>query len=276
MSSIATRTLLIAGILVIMFVLYPTVFDARPTVYDHARWVADSLGLVIGYIAVVFGLSLLPISGGHMRRGLFWFFVGTLVMGCSFLFGPLVNHYRLLDSEVVKGLHGIGMLGGMLGYLIAVYLFLTIVGSKTLSGKYLWFCALIFVLFTALFYPTMAATRALGSVVNYWADLVSFGIGGVMLSMIIREYRHIGPGYRKAMTMLCISTVFMTLSYPVGIISQPNSFWTATQGGVFHHGFMVISISCFLVTVFYLKRLEIYSSPSSNVRTYAEVTDTNR
>lgn len=264
MNSIVTRILLIGGVSALALFLLPSSFDPRPTLYDNARWIADSLCILVGYVAFILGLSLLPVSGGQMRRGLYWFVMGTFIMGTSCLFGPLINHYHIFGAEFVKASHGLGMIGGMIGFLLATYLFLTIVGSKTFSKRFFLFCFLVFVTSLALFYPTMFAERSIGSDINYWTDLFSFGIGMVMLTMIIRSFRRIGPGYRKVMIMMFVSTIFMTLTFPAGIISQPNSFWNATQGGVFHHGFMVFSVTFFLITVFYLKRLEIYSSPSAS------------
>lgn len=264
MSPIVTKILLLGGILVLGFLLYPTAFDARADMYEFAGWAADSFGLIVGYAACIFGLSLLPISGGQMRRGLYWFVVGTFATELAFLVGPLLSHYHLFARDVIGTVHDLGMLGGMVAYLLAVYWLLTIVKLRTFSAKHLWFPVLAFLVSAALFYPAMFLARTQGDTFNHWISVVGFGIGVTMFVMILREYRHIGPGYRKAITMMCISTVFMTLSYPAGVFLQPHAHGSI-HTGVFHHGFMAIAVGCFLATIFYLKRLEIYSSPSRYV-----------
>jgi len=255
-------------------VVYPTAFDARATIYDYTRWTADSIGAVFGYFALIIGAGLLSRSGGQMRRGLFWFCVGMLIMGSAFFFGPIVNHYKILAPNTVEALHGLGMLGGMLAYLIANYWFLNIVQPNAFSKKFLWIYGVVFVVAVLAFYPTMFVPRALGPEIKYFAELLSFGVSAVMVTMTLHVLGRVGAGYRRTITLLFISTVLMAACYPFGSIGQPNHLWALSEGNTAHHGLMALSILGFMATVFSLRRLEIFSSPSVSMPAMPQATGT--
>ncbi len=184
------------------------------------------------------------------------------IMGSSFFFGPIINHYHLIKPDLVEGLHGLGMFCGMIGYLMATYSFMRVFEATPTLRRYFIYYALIFIIFMGLYVHTMFVDRTFGNTIKYWAELASFGLGGVMILMSLLAHRRIGSGYLKAMNLLLISSVLITLSYPFGPIGQPTTLWTGAQGGTFHHGIMAISILFFLVTVLYLRRLEVYTSSS--------------
>jgi len=268
MRSLSTlyKLILAAAAVALFFVLYPTAFDARNGIYDYTKWGADSLGLIFGYIALIVGLGLIPISGGEMRRGLSWFGVGMLIMGSAMFFGPVINHYALISPDLVEGIHGIFMFGGMVGYLLANYWFLKIVEPESAVRRSVQYAIIAFVVAVALFYTTMLVHRTTGNTIKYWFELASFGIAGMMVVMTLHAYRAIGPGYRKAMDMMFVSTLIMAASYPFGPVGQPNHFWTGTQGGTIHHGLMAIGMVSFLITALYLRGLDIYSSAGAPAR----------
>ena len=258
---------LICVAVLLLLVLFPTVFDARSSIYDYSKWSADSFGLIFGYVALIIGLGLLPISGGDLRRGLSWFAVGMFVMGSAMFFGPVINHYKLVDPDLVEGIHGIFMFGGMIGYLLANYWFIKIVEPTASARRSMTYAIIAFALFVMFFYPTMAVHRTTGNTIKYWFELMSFGISGTMLAMTVHAYGSIGRGYKKAMNMLLLSTVIFAASYPFGPVGQPNRFWTGAQGGTVHHGLMAVGIISFLITALYLRGLDIYSEKSAQVYT---------
>ncbi len=254
--------LLVVGVLLLL-ILYPTSLDTRSTIYDYTKWGVDSLGLMAGYLALIFSIGLLPISGGQTRRGLIWFAIGMFIMGSSFFFGPIINHYHLIKPDYVEGLHGVGMLGGMIAYLVATYSFMRVFEAKPTLRRYFIYYLITFLVFMSLYISTMFVDRSFGNTVKYWTELASFGLGGVMILMSLLAHRRIASGYLMAMNLLLISSIFVTLSYPFGPIGQPTKLWTGAQGGTLHHGIMAISIILFLVTVLYLRRLEVYTSSSA-------------
>lgn len=245
----------------LLLVLYPTVFDKRPNVFAYTKWGADTVGLIIGYISVLFGLKLLPQSGGKMKQGLIWFTVGMFVMGSSLFFGPILDHYKILAGDSIEALHGIGMLGGMIGYLIAHHIFLSIgAGTEQQRRNYIMYGA-VFLIFFFAYLPTMSVGRTIGNDVKYWTELTGFGLGGVMAAMAATSFRSIGGRYRMVMNWLIFSAIFMVVAYPFGPISQPNTLWTGPQGGTIHHGIMAIAMLFFLVTTILLQRLQVYVPP---------------
>lgn len=263
MSKQSTIVSWLAVFIILALVLYPTAFDKRPNLFEYTKWAADSSGLLLGYAALLFGFSLLKASGGKMKKGLAWFSLGMFIMGSSFFFGPIINHYKIIDKDLVEAIHGVGMLGGMLGWLMAHYWFLSVVETDTMTPKQWLAYGLVFLVFIALFFPTMFAARTFGNALKYWTELAGFGIGAVMLVMAIKAYRYIGSGYKTAINWLMLSSAAMVLAYPFGPIGQPNHFWTGATGGTFHHGIMAFSILLFLGTVFYFQRMEIFTNKTS-------------
>lgn len=242
--------------ILLLAVIYQTSMDTRKSIYDYTKWGADSLGLLVGYTGLFIGSELFLLSGGKMRKGLLWFDIGMFIMGSSFFFGPILNHYHLIKPDMVEAFHGIGMLGGMIGYVIAFGQFTSIAVMDRPRRYYAEIA--VGALFMLLFIPTMLATRTLGNVIKYWTELAGFGLGGAMIPMAIYALKHVGGAYRRALTWLFVSAIAMVASYPFGPISQPNPLWTGPQGGTFHHGIMAIAISLFLVTAVLLSRLQIY------------------
>lgn len=260
-------TIWVLYLVVIAAVLLPTVYDMRPDIWAYTKWGADASGLIFGYLAFIIGLQIASTSGGKMKKGLQWFAAGMGIMATSFFFGPIIQHYKIIKPDTVEAIHGIGMLGGMIGYLFAHHHFVNIIrsaGGEPRTGKSDTFRHLfVFVVFLLLFAPTMGATRTFGNNVKYWAELASFGLGGVMLAMAVRAFREIGGKYRRALNWLTFSMVVMSVSYPFGPIGQPNHFWTGTQGGTLHHGLMALSILLFLGTTLMFRRIEIYTPAAS-------------
>lgn len=256
------KSLIVGGVivfLVLLAILYPTISDMRPTIYDYTKWLADTFGLLFGYFGLIVGLGLVQRSGGKMKSGLTAFNVGMFIMGSSFFFGPIINHYRIIDKDLVEGIHGIGMLGGMVGYLIAMHWFLSIIGGNRVSKREMVWNILIFLIFISLYIPTTGVHRTLGNNIKYWTELTGFGLGGVMVLMVFRAKRFLGGSYRNAVYSMLVSMIVMSLSYPFGPISQPNHFWTGAQGGSIHHGIMALAIILFLWTAVSLQRLNVYS-----------------
>lgn len=256
------KILLVIAAIILFSVLSPTVSDARADIYAYTKYISDLFGIILGYLALFVGLALIPVSGGKMRLGLIWFSVGMFIMGSSMFFGPVLGHYKIIGTNIMEGLHGLFMLGGMIGYLFANYWFLEIIEPNSFLRKNLWYPIGAFFLFALLFFPTMFVHRTFGFNVEYWTLLASFGISGAMLTMTVRAYRNIGVGYKKAMNVLLLSTVFFSLSYLYGPIGPANHFWVGGAGGTLHHGFMALGIISFLVTSLYLRRLDIYYSPT--------------
>lgn len=250
---------LIFALVVLFFLIYPTAFDKRPDVFAQTKWGADVLGLLFGYASLWVGTSLALKSGGQLRTGLWWFNVGMFIMGSSFWFGPIINHYKLINPDLVEGMHGLAMLGGMLGYLMAMVKLPEIGGSHMLSVPKVVIYIIAFLGLMALYYPTMSVMRTPGNALKYWAELAGFGTSGVMAAMAFFTFKSIGGRFRHALNWLLFSSTIMALSYPFGPISQPNHYWTGAQGGTMHHGIMAVSILFFLGTVILLRRLEVYS-----------------
>lgn len=252
---------------VIMFVvlaalIYPTAFDKRADIFAQTKWGADTLGLVFSYTALWVGITLARRSGGMMQRGLWWFNIGMLIMGSSFWFGPILNHYKLVNPDSVEGIHGVLMLGGMIGYLVAIYWLLRIGALNPLASKKVIFYLLAFFTLVGLYYSTMFVVRTPGNNIKYWAELSSFGIAGIMVVMAIFSLSVLGGSFRRAFGLLLLSNIIMATSYPFGPISQPNHLWTGAQGGTLHHGIMAVSVLVFLATVLYFKKLQVYGDDS--------------
>jgi hypothetical protein len=263
-TSAVNKKVLLAAAFLLFLVLFPTAWDVRATVFDYTKWGADSLGVMAGYLGLLIGLGLLAVSGGHFRRGLLWFAFGMLAMGSSFFFGPIINHYTLIDKDLVEGIHGIGMFVGMVGYLISMYYFMMIFDSAPMSRRQILYFVITFIIFVLLYIDHAFVTRTTGNTIKYWAELGSFGLSGIMVLMSVLPYRRIASGYRKAMNMMLFSSFVMVLCYPFGPIGQPTTLWTGAQGGTLHHGIMALSIFLFLLTVLYLRRLDVYASRSPN------------
>lgn len=243
---------------VLLFIVYPTAFDKRADIFAATKWGADTLGLFMGYIALLVGINLFSKTEGRIRIGLLWFNIGMFIMGSSFFFGPIINHYNIINKDLVEGVHGLFMLGGMIGYILALYFFLRVGTEEILTKWSMSLYTIIFFLAISFYIPTMSVMRTQGNDIKYWAELLSWGLGGIMVVMAMRAFVYIGGRYRKVLSWLFVSVIIIDLSYPFGPISQPNTYWTGAEGGTVHHGIMALAIVFFLGTIVFLRRLETY------------------